>query len=107
MGVAQSDTFGIGPVLDMLIKVFTRYPHIDKVVLFGSRARGDYKRTSDIDLCIYGDMLTKRCRYDIRDEIEELETFYSFDVVFFDELEKDLFIKSIIKDQITIYDKGC
>lgn len=107
MGMTQPDLFGIGHVLDMLNKVFAKYPNIDKVVLFGSRARGDYKRTSDIDLCIYGETLTKRNRYDILDDIEELDTFYSFDVVFFDELEKELFIESITRDQITIYDKGC
>lgn len=29
---------------------------ITKVILFGSRARGDYKRTSDIDLAVTGEM---------------------------------------------------
>lgn len=52
-------------------------------MLFGSRARGDHKRTYDIDLCIYGDALDKRDRYKILDDIEELNTFYSFDIVFF------------------------
>ena len=28
--------------------------HIQKVILFGSRARGDFKRTSDIDLAVEG-----------------------------------------------------
>ena len=27
---------------------------VDRVVLFGSRARGDYHRASDIDLAVYG-----------------------------------------------------
>lgn len=103
----KGNDFGIGSVLPMLDEVFMQYSNIEKVGLFGSRARGDYKATSDIDLCIYGDTLTKRNRYDILDNIEELNTFYSFDLVFFDEIEKESFIESIIRDQIIIYDKGC
>ena len=36
-------------VLDELISIAERY-HIEKLILFGSRARGDFRRTSDIDL---------------------------------------------------------
>ena len=35
------------------------FPHIEEVFLFGSRARGDYKRGSDIDLSIKGEELTR------------------------------------------------
>lgn len=37
---------------NQLIQVFSQYPAIQRVVLFGSRARGDYKYNSDIDLAI-------------------------------------------------------
>ncbi|MGG4012466.1 nucleotidyltransferase domain-containing protein [Bacillus smithii] len=37
---------------DLLAYCFSN-PVIQKVVLFGSRARGDYRKTSDIDLAIY------------------------------------------------------
>ena len=36
-------------------------PNIDWVGLFGSRATGNYKETSDIDLVIYGDVSTQEC----------------------------------------------
>ena len=46
--------FGIRPgVLDEIRQLAETY-HIEKVILFGSRARGDYKRTSDIDLAVSG-----------------------------------------------------
>lgn len=34
--------------------------NIKKVILFGSRARGDFKRTSDIDLAVSGWKCTRR-----------------------------------------------
>ena len=40
---------GIKPKVIEEIRTFARKYNIDKVILFGSRARGDYRRTSDID----------------------------------------------------------
>ena len=40
-------------VLNEIIDFAEKYD-VKKVVLFGSRARGDFKRTSDIDLAVYG-----------------------------------------------------
>ena len=34
--------------------VFSAHPSIEQVLLFGSRAKGNYKRGSDIDLAIFG-----------------------------------------------------
>jgi len=36
--------------------VFTHYPQIEKVILYGSRAKGNYRKASDIDLTIIGDL---------------------------------------------------
>ena len=33
---------------------------VEKVILFGSRARGDYGRASDIDLAVYGGNILNR-----------------------------------------------
>ena len=35
---------------------FARYPQIEQVILYGSRAKGNYKNGSDIDLTIVGDL---------------------------------------------------
>ncbi|WP_165414395.1 nucleotidyltransferase domain-containing protein [Clostridium estertheticum] len=37
-----------------LKEIFEKYKEIEKVILFGSRARGDNKYNSDIDICIVG-----------------------------------------------------
>lgn len=34
---------------------------VKKVILFGSRARGDYKERSDIDLAFYGGVVVSLC----------------------------------------------
>lgn len=39
-------------VLNHVVKVARRHPHVVGVVLFGSRARGDHRPTSDFDVAI-------------------------------------------------------
>jgi Predicted nucleotidyltransferases len=41
--------------------------HVEKMILFGARARGDFKRTSDIDLAVEGGEFT-RFALDIEEE---------------------------------------
>jgi len=41
---------------DSINEIFSGYPTIEKVLLYGSRARGDYRNGSDIDLTIVGDV---------------------------------------------------
>lgn len=45
-------------VLEELRSLAQKY-QLQKVILFGSRAHGDFKRTSDIDLAVQGG--TKHC----------------------------------------------
>jgi len=40
--------------------VFEKYPAVDKVIIYGSRAKGNYKRGSDIDLTLFGDRISDR-----------------------------------------------
>ena len=51
--------------------------HIQKVILFGSRARGDFKRTSDIDLAVEGGEVESFAL----DIDEETTTLLEYDIV--------------------------
>ena len=55
--------------------------HLNRVILFGSRARGDYWRASDIDLAVSGGDIT-RFSLDVE---EETSTLLSYDVINLDE----------------------
>lgn len=41
--------------LNYIIKTIAKFDEIEKAVLFSSRAKGNYKPGSDIDIAIYGD----------------------------------------------------
>lgn len=43
--------------VDRLLTLFLQWPGIEVVILYGSRAKGDYRPNSDIDLCVVGESL--------------------------------------------------
>ncbi|HPN27946.1 MAG TPA: nucleotidyltransferase domain-containing protein, partial [Thermotogota bacterium] len=59
-------------VINDLRRVFSKYPSIEKVILYGSRAMGTYRRGSDIDIALFGENLSNQTIFDIQEEIEAL-----------------------------------
>lgn len=74
---------------------------IEKVILFGSRARGDFHRTSDIDLAVTGGNRTGF----ILDADETTSTLLKFDIVDLDRAVQEPLRDSIKKEGIVIYEK--
>lgn len=98
------DSFGLPQrTITELLKYFRTKPEIEKVVIFGSRAKGNYKNGSDIDLAIWTDNHKTFFRY--AGELEELPTPYKFDVIDFKELSHDGMIKNINQDGKLFYEK--
>lgn len=92
-----------GKLKKELQEIFIQYKEVDKVVLFGSRARGDFKNNSDVDLCIYGENLTHKILAKISMDINELDTPLSFDILQFNELSKKELIDNILREGVVIY----
>lgn len=71
-----------------------------KLVLYGSRARGDARERSDIDLAVYG--LPEAAQARFLDGIEDLPTLLDFDVVFVSACTDSTLLKNIEKDGIPL-----
>lgn len=53
MANKEAMTFGLAhAIITDFHRVFARYPDIERVRIFGSRAKGTYKDNSDIDLAV-------------------------------------------------------
>lgn len=70
-----------------------------KFVLFGSRARGDYKDTSDVDLAIK-ENVSREDQYKIMNEMDILDIIYKIDLVFIDNNTKAELLESISRDGV-------
>ena len=67
--------------------VFARFPGVEKAVLYGSRAKGNFKPGSDIDLTLFGDRLTSRELGAIAEELDDLLLPYQIDLSLFHQLD--------------------
>ena len=74
---------------------------IKKLILFGSRARGDFKRTSDIDLAVEGGNISA---FAVQVD-EEVSTLLEFDFINLDgRVQKEL-LESIRREGVLLYEK--
>lgn len=91
-------------IKDIVIKEIVELAEIcnlNKVILFGSRARGDYKSRSDIDLAVTGG----DCIRFALDVQEMTSTLLFFDVVDLDGAVQKELLESIEKEGVCIYEK--
>lgn len=83
------------------ISAFARKHHIQKVILFGSRARGAYTERSDIDIAVSGGDFDS-FYWDIKENVFSL---LMFDIVELDAGVSEELKKEIERDGITIYEE--
>jgi predicted nucleotidyltransferase len=82
-------------------------PFIDEIWLFGSRARGDHRQKSDIDLAILCNEATDKDWLSVMEIIEDSDTLLKIDCIRFDQntISKDLY-DNILQDKKVIYVKN-
>ena len=79
--------FGLNQeTIDKINSVFRKHPEIDKVIIYGSRAKGNYRNGSDIDLTVFGNDLKYDLAGKLNSEIDDLNTPYLFDISIFEKL---------------------
>ena len=68
--------------LQWIEKAIAKYPEIEEAVIFGSRAMGNYKKGSDVDLAVKGARIDRRIINRLSDDLnEEYPLPRFFDVV--------------------------
>ncbi|WP_129126307.1 nucleotidyltransferase domain-containing protein [Geomonas oryzae] len=78
-----------------LAGVFSKYPHIEKVTIFGSRAKGTEKPYSDIDLAVIAPEMDSGEFSRLLDELDALDLVFKLDVLHFDTLPQPKLRKTI------------
>ncbi len=82
--------------LQEILGILASYDEVEKAVIFGSRAVGNYKKASDVDIAIFGKKVDFTLVSKIKSHLEE-ETFlpFFFDVVAYSLIENDALKKDI------------
>ncbi|MDD2402582.1 MAG: nucleotidyltransferase domain-containing protein [Clostridia bacterium] len=89
-------------IIDSITDVIKKYK-VDKAVIFGSRARGDYKKTSDIDIAIYSKSMTYLDLNLLRDQLDQLYIIYKMDIVQMERLTNKKMIENVEKDGEVVF----
>jgi len=78
--------FGILPKsYQLLLKTLSEFDEIERAAIYGSRAMGNYKAGSDIDLVVYGNRITVDVIFKLKTRLEnELPIPYFFDVTHYE-----------------------
>lgn len=96
--------YGLKPdTISRINRVFEAHPEIKQAVLYGSRAKGNYRAGSDIDLCLKGEALTLTQLLKIENELDDLLLPYKIDLSLFQALDSAELIDHIHRVGVVFY----
>ncbi|MGI4804075.1 MAG: nucleotidyltransferase domain-containing protein [Janthinobacterium lividum] len=79
--------FGLKPeTIEKINSVFIKHPEVEEVIIYGSRAKGNYRNGSDIDITLKGESLIDSILSKVSWDIDDLNTPYLFDISIFSKL---------------------
>lgn len=98
--------FGLDSILvNKIVEILSMYSEIQSAAIFGSRARGNYTKTSDIDIAIFAKEITSTKVNLLRYALDDLDTIYKIDIIDFYKLSKEPLKENIINEGIEIYNR--
>ncbi|MBI2026902.1 MAG: nucleotidyltransferase domain-containing protein [Deltaproteobacteria bacterium] len=99
-----SQKFGLSEEnIEMMSAVFRKYPNIKKAIIYGSRAMGNYKPGSDIDLVIDGVLMNMSELLSVKEELDELQLPYKIDLCLMHEIDNENLVEHITRVGIEFY----
>ncbi|KAF0138916.1 MAG: nucleotidyltransferase [Stygiobacter sp.] len=88
--------------LDSIIKTIRKQNKVKKLILFGSRAKNNFRKGSDIDIAIIADELSLSELNQIRVDLSELLLPYKVDVIDYMTISNKDIIEHINKVGVTL-----
>jgi predicted nucleotidyltransferase len=91
--------------IEKINSVLAVFPEVEKAILYGSRAKGNFKRGSDIDLTLIGSRLTHTIMLRIDNELDDLLLPYHIDLSIFGDISNPDLIEHINRVGAVFYEK--
>lgn len=102
--MSTAQPFGLSAAtLEKLNSVFAQHSAIDSVLIYGSRAKGNYRAGSDIDLTIKGNEIPFAEFMQIENQIDDLMLPYTMDLSQYKQLNNTELIAHIDRVGVEIY----
>jgi uncharacterized protein len=91
--------------IESICGVFAYHPLVEKAMLYGSRAMGNFRPGSDIDLTLFGESLTSLELGVIDEELDDLLLPYQIDLSIFHRIENTDLREHIERVGVVFYRK--
>ena len=92
--------------VDRICGVLARFPSVEKAVVYGSRAKGNFKPGSDIDLTLFGAGLTTADLSTIADALDELLLPYQIDLSIYHRIHHEKLREHIDRVGLVLCESG-
>lgn len=92
--------------IEKIIGIFAQYGAVQEAIIYGSRAKGNYKPGSDIDLTLKGDDLNLKILNQISLSLDELLLPYTFDLSIYHHIQQTDLIDHILRVGEVFYRRG-
>ena len=90
-------------VVKKIQQILSDYPDVHKAILYGSRAIGNYKSGSDIDLTLEGAALTLKQLNAIANELDDLLLPYELDLSIYHQIDNPDLLEHIKRVGVAFY----
>lgn len=90
--------------VEKINSVFSSHPGVQKVIIYGSRAKGNYRPGSDIDLAVIGDAIDLSELLKIENELDDLLLQYKIDLSLMNKIENNDLIEHINRVGLIFYE---
>ena len=87
-------------------RVFKDYPEVEKAILYGSRAKGNYRNGSDIDLTLTGKNLTVSKQFSIAVKLDDLLLPHKIDLSIYHKIDNQELIDHINRVGVIFYKRN-
>lgn len=81
--------------IDIITNILSKYPELEQAIIYGSRAKGNYREGSDIDLTFKGNHLTRSILSKIWLDLDDSNSPYLFDLSIYHELSNQDLVEHI------------
>jgi predicted nucleotidyltransferase len=91
--------------IEQINSVFIQHHEIEQVIIYGSRAKGNYKTGSDLDLTICGTEVNQRLLLQIMTELDDLLLPYSIDLSIYQQIDNPNLVEHIQRAGMIFYQR--
>ncbi len=92
--------------ITQIITILARYKQVDKAIIYGSRAMGNYKTGSDIDLTLLGDTINFNILHKIASELDDSDIPFVVDLSIYGKIENHELRQHIDRVGVVFYKKS-